>query len=105
MGVKMSEKNGAWKEITSPAGDDASEFFLDKKHFKVVGTLKEKNCFGETVRLCRVSEGKAHDEKFAVLSSFMRVDSGKCTNVRALLRGIIADEAEALEAFCKSYDG
>ena len=105
MGVKMSEKNCAWKEITSPEGGDASEFFLDEKHFRVVVTLKDKNGFGERVRLCRVSDGETYDRKFAVLSSFIRVDSGTATKTHAVLRGIIADEAEAMAAFCSTYDG
>ncbi len=101
----MSEKNSAWKEITSPAGGDAYEFFLGKKRFVVAKTLKEKNCFGETMRLCRVFEGNNHDEKFAVLSSFMRVDAGSCTKAQALLRGIMDDEEEAIAEFYRAYDG
>lgn len=101
----MPEKNCAWIEVASPVGDDASEFFLDENRFRIVGTLKEKNGFGERLRLCRVSDGKTGDEKFVVLSSFIRVDSGACTKVHALLHGIMADEGDAMKAFCGSYDG
>ena len=101
----MSEKNCAWKEITPSDGGDASEFFLDEKRFRVVVTLKDKSGFGERMRLCRVSGEGANDKGFAVLSSFVRIDSGAATVAHALLRGIMADKDEAMEAFCSAYDG
>ncbi|MEM0154883.1 MAG: hypothetical protein QW814_03570 [Methanothrix sp.] len=95
----MAKKETKWENITSPDGD-ANLFFLEGKKYCITGTLKEDSDFGECKRLCRVSDpNSVEKDKFAVISSFIRIENNSFIPDRAILSKPVSDMGSAMEMF------